>query len=173
MNWQEAIDAEDGHGTVISFETHFDVIRLPRAFLLIFTEAHGVLARPAEGRPISVAGKTSADGDEYQANRAADGGVCSKTRTEHAGVAIDVERGPDRTVEKQRRTDVAGGCLHAVKIEPGLADRFDSDNNHRQVFRQASGHDGVDGQLLYARGRPPGRDEADHLLRITGGALEH
>src|SRR5215207_6770236 len=144
VNRQETVDAENRHRTVIRFETHLDVIRLPRAFLLIFAEAHGVLARPTEGRTVGVTRITFADGDEYQSDCPSDSRVGPKARAEHPRIAIDVERGPDRTIEKQRGTDVTGRRLNAVQVETGFANRFHSGDNHRQVFRQASSHDGVD-----------------------------
>src|SRR3989304_5796795 len=141
MNRQEAVYTEHRHRTVFRFETKFNVIGLPGAFLLVFAEAHGVLARPAESRTVRVAWITAADRDENQTYRAADGRIGSKTRTKNTGVAIDVEPFSNRSVEQERRADVAGGRLHAVEIETRLADRFDRGDNDGEVFRQAAGHD--------------------------------
>src|ERR1043165_4049342 len=63
---QKTIDAEHGHGAFIRFETKLHVIRLPRAFLLVFTETHRVLAGPAEGGPVGFSGIAAANRDEDQ-----------------------------------------------------------------------------------------------------------
>src|SRR3954454_9475035 len=107
MDRQESVDAEGGHGVLFRLEPELYVIRLPRALLLIFTEAHGVLAGPAEGRAIGIAGITAADGDENQTNGASDGRVGAKAGTEHAGIAVYIERCSYRSIEKQRRSHIA------------------------------------------------------------------
>ena len=119
-------------------ETELDVIRLPRAFFLIFAEAHRVLARPTEGRTIGIARITAADRDENQAHRAADRRIGAKAWTEHAGVAIDIKLLSERPIQQQSRTDIAGGRLNAVKIEPRLADRFDRGDDDRQDIPASS-----------------------------------
>src|SRR3990172_6561882 len=132
MNRQEAGYTGHRHRTVFGFETKFNVIGLPGTFLLVFAEAHGVLARPAESRTVRVAWITAADRDENQPYRAADGRVGTKARSEHTGVAIHVQLLSNRPVKQERRADVAGGRLHAVEIETRLANRFDGGNNDWQ-----------------------------------------
>src|SRR5439155_3719027 len=103
VNGQKAIDAEHRDSTVLSSKPHLHVIGLPRAFLLIFTEAHGVFPGPAERRTIRVARKSSADSDENQADHSSDGSVGAITGSEDAGVAIDVELLAGWTVDEQCR----------------------------------------------------------------------
>src|SRR3990172_104994 len=141
MNRQEAVDAEDCHRAFLRLKAKLDMVGLPGAILLVLAEAHGVFSRPAESRTVRVAWITAANRDENQPYRAADGRVGTKARSEHTRVAIDVELFSNRSVEQERRADVAGGRLHAVKIETRLADRFDGGDNDWQILRQAAGHD--------------------------------
>src|SRR5438034_4512920 len=69
VNGQKAIDAEHRDSTVLSSKPHLHVIGLPRAFLLIFTEAHDVFPGPAERRTICIARKSSADGEDRKSTR--------------------------------------------------------------------------------------------------------
>src|SRR5437773_11519779 len=115
VNGQKAIDAEHRDSTVLSSKPHLHVIGLPRAFLLIFTEAHGVFPGPAERRTIRIARKSSTEGDENQADRPSDRGIGAIAGSEDTGVTVDFELLADWTIDELRRPDVAGGCLHAIE----------------------------------------------------------
>src|SRR5262245_35917445 len=143
------------------------MIRLPRTLFLILAKAHGVLARPAKRRAIGFARIASAYSDKYQTHGAADGRVGTITGTENAGITVDIKLLSNRSVDQQRRTDVARGCLNSVEIEARLADRFDGGDDYRQILGQAARHHGVDGDFFYRARRPFRRNGTDDVLRIT------
>ena len=173
VHGDEAVDAAYGHRALLGPVASAHVVGLPGAPLLVLAEAEGVFAGPAEGGAVGVAGVAAADGDEDEADGAADGGVGAVTRAEHAGVAVDAQLVPDRAVDQQRRPHVSGGGLDAVEVEAGLHDALHRGDDHRQVFRQATRHHAVDRDLLH-RGRGPlGRYLSDDLLWVPVRAREH
>src|SRR4029078_10394429 len=114
VNRQKPIDAEHGHGAFVALETKLHVIRFPRTFLLVFTETHGVLAGPTESRAIGFPGIPAADCNQYQTNRAADGGIRTKAGAEYTSVAVDIELLSNGTVQQQCRPDITCGGLDAI-----------------------------------------------------------
>ena len=173
MHGDEAVDAAHRHGALLGLVAAAHVVGFPGALLFVLAEAEAVLARPAEGGAVRVAGIAAADGDEDQADGPADGGVGAMARAEHAGVTVDAQLVPDGTVHQQRRTRVPGGGLNPVEVEAGLHDALYRGDDRRKVFRQAARHHAVDGDLLHRGRRPLGRHLPDDLLGIAVSAREH
>src|SRR6266481_7498807 len=117
MDRKKAIDTTHRDRILFGLKSHLHMIRLPGTFFLILAEAHGVLTGPAESRTVGLPRETAADCDEYQANGAADRCVGPIARSEHAGIAIDVELLANGAIHKKSRTDITGGCLHSVEVE--------------------------------------------------------
>ena len=57
-----------------------------------------------------------------------------------------------------------GGGLDGVEIKDRVRDRFHGGDQHRQVFGEASGHHGIDGQLFHRGRAPNGRNLGYHVV---------
>ena len=99
--WSLGRNAEDG--VVVWAEALFDVIRRPRARLLVFGDAEAVFTRMAQGALVEVARPRATDIEEDQAYGTADRRIGAVAWAEDVSAGIHADLGTDRTVHHDQR----------------------------------------------------------------------
>ena len=161
------------HGALIGAKTAFNVQRLPRVGLFVFSHAVGVLGGRALGGHIPHARMGTADVQLRQSDRASNGRVGLPAGPVSTRAAVQPNIVANWPVDDdQRRTGVGGG-LDGVEVEHLIAHGLHCGNHHRQVFRLAASHHGVHRQLLHGCRAPVGRNLADDVLRTEGSGSQH
>ena len=163
-----ALARERRHRARVPVESQIGGQRRPRILRLVLGDAVGDLRGIALRRSVAAAGQPAAHVHQHQAKRAADGHVRAEALAEGVVAAVEPDLLRDGAVDDQERRDGMRGGLDGVQVERRLRHRFDRGEQHREVFRPAARHDGVDGELL-DRGLPlPRRQDGDHLAPVAG-----
>ncbi|MNC84745.1 hypothetical protein D3C83_03110 [compost metagenome] len=143
--------------------------RRPRIRRLEFCDAAGVFPGVARLRSVH-RGAGAADVDEHEPQGAADRGVGAPAGAEHATPAVDAQPRHRRTVhDDERRARVRRG-LAMRKAVGGVRYRLQRGHDHRQIFRLAACHHGIDSNMPHRCGAHARRHHADHFV---GGAPRH
>ena len=117
--------------------------------------------------------KSAAYVPQDQPYRAADDGIGHRAGAEGPGTRVHVELSCNRPVHDQKRRDGVRCGLQRSQIEARFEHRFNRRHEDRHVLRPASGHDGIDGDLLDGRDAAARRHYSNEILAATPGALDH
>jgi hypothetical protein len=145
--------------------------RRPRGQVLGLRHGEGELGRAPLGRHVVAPRPATADVQEGQPERAADGGVGAEAGAEEAGASVHAHRAPVRPVDDHERRHRMGRGLDAVEVERGIQHRLRRGHDDREGARLRTGHDGVDRELLQRAVTPERRHDPERLGGI--GAREH
>ncbi len=147
--------------------------RRPRAVRLVLGDDVGVLAGVAEGAAVEAARQRPDHVAHHEAHRTAHRGVGAEARAEQVVAGVELQALADRPVDDHEHAGAAGGGGRPVVAPARVGHGLDRRDHHRHVLRQATGHDGVDGDLLRAHRHLAVGDEADLGPWLLARRVEH
>ena len=128
-------------------------------------DAEAEFARMSLSRFIGNPGNHLKHVSQNEPHRTADRCVGPVARTEKVHIGVHADIVSDGTADDQEGRRAAGTGCRPVKVEFRLVHRLERGGQDREIFRQASGHDGIDRGGMHRQLQPGGGVSGDHRLR--------
>ena len=143
------LGTHDGYGADVGGIAAFHVPRFPWAGGLVLGKTVGILGRGAQGGAVKVSRLGAGHVGHDQPHGPSDGSVAAPALPHGVVAGIDVQFAADGAVYKHHRRAGMCGCQDAVEIESVVREGLYGGDDNGQILGQATGHDGVDGDLFH------------------------
>ena len=124
-------------------------------------------------RAVHAARTATADIADHELQGPADGEVGAVALAEHVDTAVHTDGLRARTVTDDDRTHRHRGGQHAVDVELVGARGLHGSKHPREILGFATGHDGVDRNLLHRDLHEVRWHDRNEFVRSVRGSLEH
>src|SRR4029077_13452813 len=86
---------------------------------------------------------------------------------------VDLQRVSTWSVDNDEWSNVAGGCLHTVKIEARVQYTLHSGDHHGKIVGQTAGHYGIGGDSFDCGDPIERRDDTQNIILVQPAGSNH